>query len=188
MSWIDRLTPFDYETIRMVESLTERECTLIKNSGEDLYNFEADYSQHDKQNYITAIKESIEGRLGERVKQIVDIPQEKKLLVEVYFSEEKLPEYYRYPKTEPNIHFGHKYTKEFVYALQFIGTLECANQMALFVGNGEVELPDDGPAKFSFIDNISGLQREVPEGHVVIYRENCPYLIVSQDEFERDYI
>ena len=185
MDWREKLVPFDAETTRMVESLTEKECE-IKNGG-DYYFFEADYSLHSNPDYIYAIWTSIEGRLGKRLINIEDDPDRKKLIVKVKFSTEKLPRYYQYPKSNPDHRIGNKYHKETIYAVQFHGTIESANSLAAFVGNGEVEIPTEGDAIFSFIDPVSGVTRTAHEGEYVAYKENCPYLIISQTDFEKEW-
>ena len=101
MDWTEKLVPFDAETTRMVESLTEKECE-IKNGG-DYYFFEADYSLHSNPDYVYAIWTSIEGRLKEATDKLKMTPTGKKLNVKVKFSTEKLPRYYQYPKSEPRL-------------------------------------------------------------------------------------
>lgn len=185
MEWTDKLSPFDAELARMVESLTEKECEL-KDGGE-YYFFEADYSLHPDPDYVYAIWTSIEGRLGKRLIKIEDDPDRKKLFVKVKFTTENLPRIYYFDKTHPDYRIGNKYHKETIYAVQFHGTIESAKRLAAFVGNGEVEIPTEGDAIFSFIDPVSGVTRTAREGEYVAYKENCPYLIISEKDFEKEW-
>lgn len=186
IDWREKLVPFDAETARMVESLTEKECKL-KNGG-DHYFYEADYSLHDSPDYVNAIYTSIEGRLGKRLIDITDDAESKKLIIKVRFSDEKLPRYYQFEDSEPQPRAGRIYTKEVYRAIEFIGTIECARLLSWFVGGGEVEIPEEDAARFFFSDKISGVQREVKEGDYIMYVKDKPFKIIPKEEFEKTYI
>ena len=82
-AWQQKLTPFDAELCKMVESLTEKPCEP-KNGGSHYY-FEVDYSKHNDPDYILAIWDAIEGRTGKRLISIKDDADRHVLLVRVKF-------------------------------------------------------------------------------------------------------
>lgn len=81
--WQKQLTAFDAELCKMVESLTEKPCEP-KNGGTH-YFFEADYEKHNDPEYILAIWDAIEGRLGKRLISIIDNAERHALFVRVKF-------------------------------------------------------------------------------------------------------
>lgn len=81
--WKSKLSAFDAELCKMVESLTGKECEP-KNGGNH-YFFEADYEKHNEPEYICAIMDAIEGRLGQRLISIKDDAERHALLVRVRF-------------------------------------------------------------------------------------------------------
>ena len=81
--WKTKLTPFDAELFKMVESLTEKPCEP-KNGGNH-YFFEVDYEKHSEPEYILAIWDAIEGRIGKRLINIKDDAERHALLVRVRF-------------------------------------------------------------------------------------------------------
>lgn len=83
--WMRKLSAFDAELIRMVESLTGKPCDP-KNGGNHFF-FEVDYSTHNDPEYIMAIWDAIEGRLGKRLISIKDNADRKALMVRVKFAE-----------------------------------------------------------------------------------------------------
>ena len=181
--WKQKLVPFDYECIRMVESLTQIP-TEIKFGG-SYYFFEADYSQHP--DYVNAVYTAIEGRYGKRLINIEDDADRKKLIVEVKFSQEKLPQILIYPKSEPVQQIADVYAEKVVWAMQVVGTAECAYRLSRYTGGGNMELPEEGPAKYYFIDSVSGIWRMAVEGEFIVKEGNKPYKIMSQEEFEKTW-
>ena len=81
--WQTKLTAFDAELCKMVESLTEKPCEP-KNGGNH-YFFEADYEKHNDPQYILAIWDAVEGRAGDRLKEIHDDPDRHCLWVRILF-------------------------------------------------------------------------------------------------------
>lgn len=84
--WQTKLTAFDAQLCNMVESITERECEP-KNGG-DHYFFEADYGAHNEPEFICALWDAIEGRVGSRLISIKDDADRHALLVRVKFYSE----------------------------------------------------------------------------------------------------
>jgi len=181
--WKQRLVPFDYECIRMVESLTEIP-TEIKFGG-SYYFFEADYSQHPEPDYVNAVFTAIEGRYGKRLIKIEDDADRKKLIVEVKFSQEKLPQIYTFPKTEPVREAADKYHTQTVWAMEVVGTIECARRLAHYTGGGNMEIPEEGPAKYYFVDDVSGVWKVAMEGEFIVKEETKPYRVITKAEFEK---
>lgn len=83
MNWQSKLTAFDAELVRMVESLTGKPCEP-KNGGTHYYIL-ADYEKHNNPEYILAVWDAIEGRVGKRLISIKDDADRHALIVRVKF-------------------------------------------------------------------------------------------------------
>ena len=81
--WKSKLTAFDAELCKMVESLTGLPCEP-KNGG-DSYFIECDYRNHNEPQWILALWDAIEGRVGNRLLEIKDDPERTCLMVHVKF-------------------------------------------------------------------------------------------------------
>lgn len=84
MSWHKKLTPFDAELCRMVESLTGVE-TEPRLGGKDEYFIVIDYSAHPDPDWIGAVLAAVQGRLGERFISQTDEPEASRCIVHVRF-------------------------------------------------------------------------------------------------------
>ena len=73
--WKSKLTAFDAQLCKMVESLTGLECEP-KNGG-DHYFIEPNYRDHNDPQFILALWDAIEGRAGERLMEMHDAPERK---------------------------------------------------------------------------------------------------------------
>ena len=82
-NWKTKLTAFDAELVKMVESLTEKPCE--PKNGDDHYFILVNYEKHNDPDYILAIWDAIEGRTGNRLLEIKDIPENNELFVKVKF-------------------------------------------------------------------------------------------------------
>lgn len=181
-----KLTPFDAELIMMVESLTGKPCEL--KFGLDHFFFEADYENHNDPEYILAMWDAIEGRTGERLLEIKDKAEHHALLVRVKFSEQKYPGVVR-------LDSDHSEQKTFgkVYCRRLGDTravqVERNNPDVLlqFVGNGEMEIPDDGPAVFHFRNACGSVYAHAPEHSYIVYVGPERFEIVEQETFEEEY-
>lgn len=96
--WQSKLTAFDAELCKMVESLTGKPCEP-KNGGSH-YFFEADYEKHKQPEYILAIWDAIEGRTGKRLISMKDDPDRHALFVRVKFYNDGCLEAAFIPKIE----------------------------------------------------------------------------------------
>lgn len=94
--WQKKLSPFDAELIKMVESLTEKPCEP-KNGGNH-YFFEVDYEKHNDPEYIMAIWGAIEGRIGKRLISMKDNADRHALMVRVKFHAGDCPDAAYIPK------------------------------------------------------------------------------------------
>ena len=81
--WKEKLTSWDSELCAMVESMTERPCKP-KNGG-DHYFIEPSYKNHNDPQFILALWDAIEGRAGERLMEIKDMPERQCLWVRIRF-------------------------------------------------------------------------------------------------------
>lgn len=82
-NWQSKLTAFDAELCKMVESLTGFECEP-KNGG-DHYFIKCDYSKHNEPEYILAMWDAIEGRTGDRLVGIKDYPEQTCIVAQIKF-------------------------------------------------------------------------------------------------------
>lgn len=96
--WKEKLMPFDAELCRMVESLTGRPCEP-KNGGNH-YFLVVDYSLHTDPEYILAVMDAIEGRVGKRLISIKDDPEDMQFFVRVKFYSERCKDAAFIPKHE----------------------------------------------------------------------------------------
>lgn len=96
--WKSKLSAFDAELCKMVESLTGKECEP-KNGGNH-YFFEADYEKHNDPEYICAIMDAIDGRLGQRLISIKDDADRHAILVRVRFYSQPCEDAAFIPKIE----------------------------------------------------------------------------------------
>lgn len=186
--WKTKLVPADAELVRMVESLTDRPCEP-KNGG-DHYFIEVNYEAHPEPEYIAAIWDAIDGRLGERLYSIKDDAERKCLFVRVRFSEERLPGfmYATHIKTE-RPEKGDEFCRIIgkVRALQV--TRKNAERLLVFVGNGEMEIPkEDGkPAVFHFLNNGLSVWAHALEGMFVVYKGPGHFEVMTAQQFRADY-
>lgn len=81
--WKKKLTAFDAELCRMVESLTGRPCEPKNGGGH--YFIEIDYSLHNNPDYIAAIWDAVEGRTGDRMMKLEDKPERQCLVACILF-------------------------------------------------------------------------------------------------------
>ena len=96
--WKSQLTPFDAELVKMVESLTGKPC--VPKNGGNHYFFEADYEKHNTPEYICAIWDAIEGRIGKRLISMRDDPERKTIIVRLHFYGEPCEDAAFVPKIE----------------------------------------------------------------------------------------
>ena len=184
--WRTKLTPFDTELAIMVESLTGKPCEL--KNGDNGYFFEADYENHNDPNYILAMWDAIEGRTGERLLEIKDDAERHALFVRVKFSEQKYPGVIRASRDcSPQESYGKTYCHKLVEIRAVQVERDNAENVLRFVGNGEWEIPDDGPATFYFLNAAGSVFAHAPEHSYIVHAGPERFEIVDKETFEKEY-
>ena len=184
--WKTKLTPWDSELAMMVQSLTERPCEM--RNGGDGYFFEANYEAHQDPEYIAAMMEAIEGRAGQRLIEIKDDPDRKCLIVHVAFSTESLPCLERKEISQPSPAEGRYYIDDYGYVISALQVKRNGGRRLLkFVGNGEMEIPDDGPAVFHFLNADGSVFAHATEGQYIIFQRYTHFLVMDAEQFESEY-
>lgn len=96
--WKAKLTPFDAKLVVMIESLTGKPCEP-KNGGNH-YFIVVDYSDHNDPDYIAAIWDAIEGRVGSRLISMKDQPEFERIIARIGFYREPCKDAAFIPKIE----------------------------------------------------------------------------------------
>ena len=96
--WQKKLTAFDAQLCKMVESLTQRPCEP-KNGG-DHYFIEIDYTNNTDTQFVSAMRLAIEGRAGNRLVEIKDDPKRHCLLAQIKFYDGQCKDAAFIPKIE----------------------------------------------------------------------------------------
>lgn len=96
--WKSKLTAFDAGLCNMVESLTEMECEPEKCA--EHFVIKPNYRKHNDPEFIMALWDAIEGRVGERLISISDAPEKTSLIVRINFYKEPCKEAAFIPKIE----------------------------------------------------------------------------------------
>ena len=189
--WKSKLTPFDTELAIMVESVTGKPCEL-KNGGTHFY-FHVDYENHiGDPDYLLAVWDAIEGRIGKRCISMKDDAENHVFIVRVKFSEVQYPGMVRLNKDRRgDASAGDLYTTkadEYNDILALKVTRGNAERLLQFVGNGEMEMPDGEPCVFHFLNAGGSVYAHAPENSFVVYISPERFEIVEQEKFERDYV
>lgn len=186
--WKTKLTPYDAELAMMVESLTGVSCEL-KNGGDHFF-FEANYRNHNDPQYICAIWDAIEGRAGDRLIDIQDMPERTSIFVRVRFSDEDYPALIRMAKFGTNKpESGDIYCKvmEEIRAVQVKRTN--IEQLTEFVGNGEMEIEKrmNGKAVFHFRNAFGSVYEHAAEFDYIVFVKDGLFVVVNKEKFENEY-
>lgn len=181
-----RLTPFDAECLRMVESLTGRETVPEPNEGG--YSFEVYYEGRDP-DWAAAVLAAIEGRYGERLIRMEDEPEQGRCRIFVRASVEALPDLYEMTREwEPRPDQGHQYESvdrtERVYAIQFL--LKDAERVLKFIGNGQIEAKD-GAAVLHFRNTAGEVYATAQEGQYIVHLADTRFLVEDAEQFEAQW-
>ena len=96
--WQKKLTAFDAQLCKMVESLTQRPCEP-KNGG-DHYFIEIDYTNNTDPQFVSAIWLAIEGRAGDRLQDMKDDPERHCLVARIMFHKGRCNDAAFIPKIE----------------------------------------------------------------------------------------
>ena len=188
-SWKNKLTPFDAELAIMVESAFGKPCEL-KNGG-DSYFFEADYEKHkDNPEYLLAVWDAIEGRLGDRVLEMKDDPERHAFFVRAKFSEAIYPGIIRMDReSAPQDSYGTTYYNKLVEIRAIQIERENYDAVLKFVGNGEWEIEKcpGGKATFHFRNAAGSVYAHAPEHSYIVHVGPEQFEIVDKETFEKEY-
>lgn len=186
--WMQKLTPYDAELCLMVESLTGKPCEP-KNGGES-YLIEANYEAHkDEPEYLLALWDAIEGRAGKRLISLTDDPERTCFVVQIEFSKEKYPGIvFRQPsfcREKPEE--GERFCQQLCEVRALEVTPDNVGRLFEFVGNGDMEIPDDGPCVFTFRNASGSVYATAKEGDYVVYVAPGRFNVVEKQTFEKRY-
>jgi len=96
-NWENKLTAFDAQLCKMVESLTKLPCE--PKFGGDHYIIEVDYGTSDPQ-FVSAVWLAIEGRAGARLQDMKDDPERHCLVARIMFHKGRCKDAAFVPKIE----------------------------------------------------------------------------------------
>lgn len=177
------LTPADAGLASMISSLTGQEVQPQVNE-DDTYTLTVPLTDDKEKN--GAILRAVEGKAGKRlVRTLMTVPGNA-AVVTIRKSDEKLPSYaeaLEYKKEYPQT--GQVYCKRLdeCRALQvFRGNIQ---QLVLFVGCGQMEAPEEGPATFHFLNANQSVWAHAKEGDYIVYERPGHFRIVPEEEFEQ---
>lgn len=188
----DKLTTSDFGLANMIGSLTQQDVKPEVNE-DDTYTlrFKLSFNPENVQNVNPAILRAIEGRAGKRlVKMSIPVQDHGQSNGEVTLiirqSEERLPKYAAPNEyTKPYPEAGFLYCKR----LDECRTLKVGRyniqQLILFVGGGEIEVPEDGPATFHFLNASGSVWAHAQEGDYIVAERPGHFSIIPEAEFEK---
>lgn len=178
------LTPFDWETVGMIENLIKKPVTVaedLKNNLFEIY-WPLDPNSENYEKMHNAILEAIKGKAGERY---LGNNQAGLNITSIQFDPESYPYEKRYEMTEPKHQFGKNYYR-LVLSRKFTNEESEVWRLSEFVGGGTHTVPKNSdPATFEF-PNQDGITLKVKEGDYVVL-ENGQFSVVEQKEFEKHY-
>lgn len=173
-----RISPYDAETVMMLKSLTGRESFITE--FDDHFTIHAFYSKHNDVDYINAIINAVQGRMGERYVGVDDNPGHTSLKFIVKYDGKDWPDMDGFTDVQkPDLFRGELFcssprSDEFgelnVRAIQV--RRDNAITVSMFCGNGvlHTERHPGGKAWFTFLNN--GIYVDVPENDYIVRREN----------------
>lgn len=182
---VPKLTPWDMELCRMVESLTNKPCEPMDGGSEQFF-IVVDYSEIKDIDVVAAIVGSIEGRVGQRLVDKIDDPDQRRIVIHIKFSEEKLPVYGGQKVSDGNPVHGDKYCRKMEEIRALKVTRENLGKLIAFVGNGEMAMPENEPCVFTFL-NAGTVYAHAPENSYVVYASPGRYAVISEDVFKAEF-
>lgn len=185
--WKNKLTPFDMELCVMVESLTGKPCDPLCGAKDDFF-IVVDYSSRPDPDFVAAVMAAVEGRAGQRFKSISDKPEEKRFIAYIKFAEQT-PGTVCYGKeverAEPAT--GKLYCRQLEEVLAMYVSRADVDALVRFVGNGHLEISENGDATFHFLNASGSVWAHAPEHSYIVYLRPGLYKIVPKEEFESEY-
>lgn len=177
----DKLTPSDFGLANMIGSLTQQDVKPEVNEDNTYtirFKLLADAKTND------AILAAVEGRAGKRLVSLNVVDGEVTAVVGQ--SEEHLPQYAAPNKyTEPYPEAGLRYCKRLDECRALEVRRDNVEQLILFVGGGELEAPEDGPATFHFLNASGSVWAHAREGEFIVAERPGLFKIIPSDEFKK---
>lgn len=183
----NRITPFDYEALVMLESLTERE--VVPTEMDDNFTFHVFYNKHNDPMYISAIIDAMRGRYGERFIGVNDYPDNKMLKFTIAYDKHEYPEAYgSFHVDKARTHCGDTYCRQLeeIHAVQVTRLND--EKLRSFVGGGQmtIERCPNGKMWFTFVNN--GTFVDAPENsYIVKYKNVAHFEIWPKSKFEKEW-
>ena len=182
---VPKLTPWDMELCRMVESLTGKPCEPMDGGSEQFF-IVVDYSEIKDIDVVAAIVGSVEGRVGQRLVDKIDDPDQRRITIHIKFSEEKLPVYGGQKVSDGNPVHGDRYCRKMEEIRALKVTRENLGKLIAFVGNGEMAMPENEPCVFTFL-NAGTVYAHAPENSYVVYDSPGRYAVISEEVFKAEF-
>lgn len=179
----DKLTPADFGLAAMITSLTGEKVSPQLNS-DDTYTLAVPMTDDVVRN--RAILRAVEGRAGNRlVRTLLTVPGSS-AVVTIRQSTEKLPLFFGAAEVigNPAPEGGRCYCRRLgeCYAEQ-VGR-DNADALFAFVGNGELEVPEEGPATFHFLNACGSVWAHAKETDYIVFERAGHFRIIPKEEFE----
>lgn len=185
--WKNKLTPFDMELCVMVESLTGKPCDPLCGAKDDFF-IVVDYSSRPDPDFVAAVMAAVEGRVGERFESISDKPEEKRFIAYIKFAEHtpgRVCFGEEVEKAKPAI--GDVYCRQMEEVLAMYVSRADVDALVEFVGNGHLEISENGDATFHFLNASGSVWAHAPEHSYIVYLRPGLYKIVPKEEFESEF-
>ncbi len=184
----NRITPFDYEALVMLESLTER--GVVPTEMDDNFTFHVFYNKHNDPMYISAIIDAMRGRYGERFIEVNDYPDSKMLKFTIAYDKHEYPEangYFHVDKARTQ--WGDIYCRQLEEVAAIQVKEENMSRLQDFVGGGQMVVdrwPDGSKACFTFLNN--GVFVDVQDGdYIVRHDKSTIFEVWSKLRFEKEW-
>lgn len=180
------LTPFDSETLLMMESVSGYMTKVKKNrTGFSVYMSIAGLDSASKK----AIAEAVEGRWGRRLVALKMSDETLSCKVAYAMGSDKLPSEIRSDFTTPSDNDVPRYVSIVKYVRAIRVERDNLNALMRFTGGGTMTIPRglDGVAYYEFPDD-KGIIRVAKEGYVILKDAAGQYTIMADALFRQCYV
>lgn len=166
-----KLTPFDVETILMIESVTGNEPEIIEK--EELFEMRM-YVDDTDEYVVEAAIDAVIGRYGTRIRAVKHIRKYNNLRGAIFFVEyekgaENLPNELRTNLGMPDETAGDIYCRRLLEIRALPVKRDNLEKLLMFTGGGTMQIPrtPGGLAVYSF-PTENGVMLDVPEGNFIV--------------------
>ena len=171
----------------MVESLTGKPCEPLCGAKDDFF-IVVDYSSRPDPDFVAAVMAAVEGRAGERFESFSDKPEEKRFIAYIKFAEHSPGRVCFGEEVEKaNPAIGDVYCRQLEEVEAMMVDRADVDALVGFVGNGHLELSENGDATFHFLNASGSVWAHAPEHSYIVYLRPGLYKIVPKEEFESEY-